>query len=122
MKVITKVEYYETQDKEALIERLYTCEPYTKELPTDSGPVDIKVVEETIHGRRYVSLSRGIDVVVGIKGEMAEILGLQYAAYESMQNAASYLQKVVEKQTKELSAFYCASFWKRLKYLFTGII
>ena len=85
-----------------------------------SNPVTPKVVKETIHGRRYVDKNLGIDTVVGIKGDIARLLGMQYESYIAMHNSMLTFRRIVAELSDDLVDINEAGFWKRLKYLITG--
>jgi hypothetical protein len=94
-----------------------------------SGPlIPIKRFNELIRGKRFINRKRNIDVVIGVTGEVGELLGIQFEAFESLERTCEELQDRIICKTIEaigykdkLSAIENSGFFKRLKWLFCGV-
>lgn len=132
MLVVTKIETLETPKNITEIERMIydykghfgTCEW----VPLEGQPVNLKVLKEVIRGRRFVHPKKGIDVVIGMTSQVAEVLGLQYEAFEELKNQRDFWseQHIEElrnhdKSLKQLNEMESWGIWKRIKCVFTGI-
>ena len=121
MIVIKSVEVLESE-RDVMQTQELCYDPRTFEIPFfDHKVEDVKVVRELIKGRRFVHPERRIDVVIGMSSKVGEILGLQYEAFESMQNSIATLQETNSAIFDEIEEIRSFGFWKRLKCLFTGI-
>jgi hypothetical protein len=129
MIVVTKIETIETPKNITEIERfIYDNHPQAEYLPLDGQMVNVKVLKEVIKGRRFIHPKKGYDVVLGLTSPVAEVLGLQYELYESLEVAKNYwsdqccdqLSKnsLLKKQLDEMESW---GLWKRIKCIFTGI-
>lgn len=66
-----------------------------------------------VTGRRFVNPQTGADVVVGMDADSANLLGLQYEAFEAQ-------AKTLEQHRSYYYSMQKASFKERLKWLFKG--
>lgn len=132
MLVVTKIETIETSKNITEIERFIydqagpfgTCDW----VPLEGQPVDLKVLKEVIRGRRFVHPKKGIDVVIGMTSQVAEVLGLQYESFEELEKSRSYWSEqhndelcknaVLSEQLHQMETW---GLWKRIKCVFTGI-
>ena len=124
MLVIRKVEFLEV-NKDPL-ELLATTQPG---MPVECGEelVPVDFFKELIRGRRFVRPSDGIDIIVGCSRQAEEVIGLQYEAWDNLQNAYAAEQINHHRTTSEMYEYksrvdemFRSSFWQRLKWLVIG--
>ena len=72
-----------------------------------------KVVRELVQGRRFCRRGHE-DVIIGMADQAAELLGLQFSAWEHMEDA-------VEASHASIRKIRDASLWTRIKWVFTGV-
>lgn len=115
MIVITKIDYVELPENPA---KLLTNEPVFSE---NGLPVNVREVMKLVRGQRYVHPLRGIDVAIGVSGEVGDVLGLNFEAHESMKREISVLREQSIMADYKVALIESYGFWKRLKCLFGGI-
>lgn len=83
---------------------------------------------EFIQGRRFVD-ERGNILVIGMTSEVQKTLGVPFDAIENMMASLEryrieevYLKSNINRYQSCISKLGRTGFWKRLKFLFTGII
>jgi len=129
MLVVTKIETFETPMDTAQLERFIYANPQKPEyLPIDGEPVNVQVLKEVIRGRRFVHPKKGIDVTIGMSSQVAEVLGLQYEAFEELQRQRNFWYEQhgeefqrAEKMKWRLDRIKSYGLWKRIKCVFTGM-
>ena len=107
---------------------------YDSPVPCDFVPVDggknampIEVYRELIRGRIFINRNKQ-KVCIGMTKEVGEILGLEYQAWQNMENS---LAETISGKFRmghdltmvihQLDEIKRASWWVRLKWLFTGV-
>ncbi|MCP4612118.1 MAG: hypothetical protein GY845_25770 [Planctomycetes bacterium] len=87
------------------------------------------VEEEQVRAKKFMN-KNGDAVWVGISKKVQQVLGLPFEAFENMEKTVNDLQRIIEhKDKKHLETvtsfismedrYKTASFWQRLRYLFT---
>ena len=86
------------------------------------------MVSEVVTCRQFVR-SDGTDVMIGMSCEAADVLGLQYEAWNEMErNLESQNQKFTDlcrqvgRMGAKLYTIHQARWWTRLKWLFRGVV
>lgn len=100
-------------------------------IPCDTGYTPVKespYKREFIQGRRFVD-ERGNILVIGMTSEVQKTLGVPFDAVENMMASIEryrieevYLKSNINRYQSCISKLGRTGFWKRLKFLFTGII
>ena len=127
MIVITKIEIVETENDIARF--VHLSEDNDILCVGDICPQII--TEEVVRGHRFRHPIKG-DFIIGFKNEAAEILGLQFEAFENLSNDNYILNQKIVLLKKDIDAskktidtikdtIKNAGFFKRLKWLFNGI-
>lgn len=123
MILITKIEYCQT-DRDAY--EIYHSDLYEKSEPLFScnsvsprTPVSDSVVREVVRGRRFVRPD-GLEVMVGMTEQAADVLGLQYEAWQELEDRANENWALYHNHKRVLEATKKAGFFTRLKWLFMG--
>ena len=78
--------------------------------------------EELIIGRRYKRPSDGTDVYIGVSREAQNIIGLQYEAWDNLQREHDFYYGEHSRLLKIIEEINQASFWTRVKSLFSYAI
>jgi len=132
MIVITNIEYIETNDDELRVARMNMpmCVSHdSRMMAVQDAMVDMDV----IRGRRFRRISENpndcIDILIGMDEKAGELFGLQYEAFERLENDRDFFRSSFDtsnKKVNKLRKFKLdvleAGFFMRLKYLFTGQI
>jgi len=87
----------------------------------DIVPVEAEIVHEVINGRHFRRRGDGTDVWIGMAADPANLLGLQYEAFdtlEDMYRKQAHFTKLAEAATRRLQN---AGFFTRIKWVFTGV-
>jgi hypothetical protein len=125
MILITKIEYLKTEQSYAQL--LYETSAPDRHVCTFSGAVvPTDLVRQHLCGRRFTS-SDGTDIVLGITNEASEALSMQIERqqvdYDKLCRKVEDLQRAGclerERHADTLVEITSASFWHRLRYLFT---
>lgn len=134
MVVVTEVKTLTCRDTKILLRKnLYLPSVKHKE-DVCINCMDLNLETEYIVGKRYIYPKRGIDIVIALKPDVAELFGLQYEAFEDLEKNVqdlrldnnnlklrlSSLRVKLHKKIDELISIHDAGFWTRLKYLFTS--
>lgn len=110
MLVITKVIYEEVCRNPIDLHRLDHC-------PLQA---EAEVRAETIRGHRFRS-PNGKTVVIGNAADPADLLGIQFEAFENQKMELMHCLGRVNEMKGQLSTLRGAGFWTRLRYLFLGV-
>jgi hypothetical protein len=91
-------------------------------LPTNKGEdlLDAKVCREIIRGRAFVD-RHGRRVCIGVSSKAAEVLGLQYEAWANMDAELERARSELRRANERIYLCERASWWQRLKWVFTGV-
>ena len=119
MIVIKNVEIFEVDRNP--IEILSTTLPHQHVFPCSGDPVSVEVFRELIRGRRFVRPSDGTDIVVGMSIQAEDVIGLQYEAWDEINNSLNYFRSSLAKSDSEIMRLKSARFWERFRWLFTGV-
>ena len=79
-----------------------------------------KVKRELVYGRRFRRPSDGMDVVIGVPKELADIIGIQYEAWEEKEKLITSLQETVTRYSNNILHLVKQNFWQRLKWFFAS--
>lgn len=125
--IIRNIDVFETDRDPCAI--LMEKEPGSQYVGNFDGSdmMPIEQFHELIYSREFVRPG-GSRIRIGTSKQAADVLGIQYEAWDSM-NAAletSNMERgkgwqLVWKQRKELDKIKQAGFWQRVKWLFVGI-
>ena len=126
MKIITRIETIDVPGNEC--EYGFPKNPMMRSYGPGDVPAENSYKREFIHGRRFVDV-RGNILVIGMTSEVQKTLGVPFDIMEGM--GAEIERYRVERVhlISDINRYqFCISklgrtgFWKRLKFLFTGII
>ena len=117
MKVVTEIKYYETSRNDAVIP---SWDPVTRPVFRSPGdatePVDFA---ELVRGRRFRN-GDGEEWVIGIRGDIAKLLGIPMEAWEEEQELRRSADRRAQQLQDVITRARRAGFWARLKWVFTG--
>ncbi len=119
MLIITDVE---TVDSKTDGQKFLEAVDDIPELQNPSIPIErrVEIAEEAVKGRRFVRPSDGMDVVIGMTCKAQKELGLMYECWESVASDLNKANRSVKIVTLQLELLRAASFWQRVKMVFTG--
>lgn len=120
MIVITDVKFMEF-DRDEMI--LAFRDPYRGiDVRTHEGYETCSAMElqELVRGRRYVRPD-GQELVIGVSKQAQDVIGIQYEAFDTLRKESDrYFTEIISMQ-EEMRKVRSASFWVRLKWIFTGV-
>lgn len=120
MIVIKNIEYIET-DKDPL-EIISTKMPHNLVGYTNKdAPITVEYLTELIHGRRFVRPD-GRTLYIGVSEQAQEVIGIQYGAWNTKEREMQEWVSAYQREKTKVDMYRSAKLWKRIKYLFTGII
>jgi len=92
-------------------------------ITTEKGSEFCKVseVRKLIRGRRFVRPADGKDVVIGCYPGVETILGLQYDAWENLEQSYESERGKALSILRLYNGLKKASLWSRVKWVFTGV-
>ena len=118
MILISKIEYSEIEPDDHVTVDRYSDRYITSEpTPKDLAP---NIETETIRGTRFVRPSDGTDIVIGCSGEAAELIGIQYEAWDNLKKDLAYSDYMIKGLQAEIKKIKSAPFFTRLKWAFFG--
>ena len=118
MIVITKVECLETPRDVVKIVHEHTGMSRYFDASRSMSQEDIKVVEASVRGRRYVHPERGIDVVIGVASSAGKQIGMMFEAWESLSKQCDEYRETSQRQGALICRIRSWNFWKRLAFTF----
>jgi hypothetical protein len=77
-------------------------------------------VVEYVQGRRY-RRSDGTDLLIGMKQEVQDLLGIQFEMWDRLRNSLTDAESTVFELACERNKIQSARWWTRLKWLFCGV-
>lgn len=90
-------------------------------------PLHVKTYQKHIQGRRITTVS-GETVVLGLSGEVADLLGMHDEAWHALvkerDKALQDLSDAIIKTSSQcirIDELQSATFWQRIKWVFTGV-
>lgn len=98
-------------------------------VPINDGTdaVEASVIQELIRGRRFVRPSDGIDVYLGCTKEVQDLIGIQYEAWDSLQDrynqsVSNYTQLMTttNQLNSEIMKIKSLSFFSLAKWFVVG--
>lgn len=105
--------------------RQYALEHGKVHIPgTITNRPDISTVEfkvEHLKGRRFYRSSPKLDVVIAWDSQLQDLLGVPIEAWDGRQEEYARLTTEVWKCRQKLHIVAEAPWWKRLKWVFTGV-
>lgn len=124
MKIITKVEWLEVEGREHVLRHMRNPQPEFMRVDTSDGErvlEAVEVYEEVVRGVHLKNPSNGVDMVLGMSVQAAEVIGCAYEAFEELQECVEAQRVVTHKFRRVITEIRQASFMTRLKWLFTGV-
>ena len=90
---------------------------------TEDGPTKetVRNIYALVKGRRFVRPSDGEDIVIGCYPEVEKLLGMQYDAWEGLEEALASERRVTETLLLVHRELKQANLWTRFKWVFTGV-
>lgn len=117
MLLISKIEFLEVEGDERTIFETKPWEP----LKLKGGEmVEAKVAQELVQGRRFRRPADGTDIVIGCSKQAADVIGLQYEEWESLEEDRDYWHTQSVASRLKLDSITNAGFVERLKWLIRG--
>lgn len=117
MLLISKIEFL---DVDVDVHTIFEVKPW-EPLPLKGGEmVEAKVAQELVRGRRFRRPNDGMDIVIGCSKQAQDVIGLQYEAWESLENDRDYWHTQCVASRLKIESIKQAGFWKRLKWLLRG--
>lgn len=126
MIVITRADWIEAEDYyiQGFTVRKYDMPPMAVD---DLSLPEASVTEEKVRGRAFIKPD-GERIIIAATKEVQDIIGLQYEAWNEMESRSEELYRkaignsnLAKGFVGQLKTIETASFWRRLKWLFTGV-
>jgi hypothetical protein len=122
MILIKNIEYIEVdRDPWEIISKRDPYQSVMVNYGAECIPESIECLTEFVHGRRFVNQSKGLDVVIGMTRDVQNLIGIQYEAWETQEEYITGLNTENQKLKHWRRTICSASFFTRLKWLFSGI-
>jgi hypothetical protein len=126
MLLITKVET-RTVDRAEWPVMHYPRMPVPCDYPSEIPASEMRITQEIVRGREFVSAD-GKHCIIGLAREVQEELGLMYDAWDNLQrhvddatNRMHAAYRCAKTHRTKLEALMRAPWWRRLRWVFTGV-